>query len=133
MISKVVYQGDLRTKCTHIKSGDAYLTDAPVDNNGKGEAFSPTDSVATALASCMLTIMGIKAKDMQLNMGGTEAVVVKKMGVNPRRITCIEISIALKISTNEKNKAILEKAARSCPVLHSLHPEIEKKLTFNWP
>ena len=86
MTSKVIYQGGLRTQATHLRSGNTIITDAPVDNKGKGEAFSPTDLVATALASCMLTIMGIKADDMNVNIEGTTAEVEKIMGAEPRKI-----------------------------------------------
>lgn len=132
MTSKVTYRGDLRTECEHIQSGNTFITDAPVDNKGKGEAFSPTDTVATSLASCMLTIMGIKATDMGLNLDGTYAEVTKTMAANPRRISKIEISFKFKTSFGEKETAILENSARTCPVIYSLHPEIEKEISFTY-
>ena len=132
MTSKVIYLGDLRTENLHIKSGNSYVTDAPVDNNGKGEAFSPTDTVATALASCMLTVMGIKARDMALDMAGTTAEVKKTMTSNPRRISKIEVILNLPFIADDKTKAILERTAYTCPVHYSLHPDIEKDISFNW-
>lgn len=132
MTSEVVYLGELRTKNTHKKSGDSYHTDAPTDNNGKGEAFSPTDTVATALANCMLTVMGIKAQRMGLELKGTRAEVTKIMASDPRRISKIEIDIFFPINPDEKSRTILEKTAKTCPVIYSLNDAIEKKVSFNW-
>jgi len=132
MTSKVVYLGDLRTEAVHLKSGSEIITDAPVDNHGKGEAFSPTDTVATALASCMLTVMGIKAKDLKLNLKGTSAQVTKTMAANPRRISKVEITITFPETYAEKSRKILENTARTCPVLQSLHPDMEKIIGFNY-
>ena len=132
MTSKVTYLGDLRTECIHLKSKSKFITDAPTDNNGKGEAFSPTDTVATALASCMLTIMGIKAENLNLDLTNSEAEVQKIMASNPRRISKIIVNFKMNISADIKTKTILEKAANSCPVHFSLHPEIEKEITFKW-
>lgn len=131
MTSKVIYQGDLRTECEHLQSGNKMITDAPVDNKGKGEAFSPTDTVATSLASCMLTIMGIKAEEMGINIRGTFAEVTKTMAANPRRISKIEISFYFNSSFTEKERVVLENAAKTCPVIYSLHPEIEKVISFS--
>ncbi len=103
-----------------------------VDNNGKGEAFSPTDTVANALASCMMTIMGIKARDLEVDFVGSTAEVTKIMNAEPRRIGAIEIVFDMKSNANEKNRTILERAAMTCPVFLSLSSEIEKKITFNW-
>lgn len=130
--SRVTYKGQLRTESVHLKSGNEIITDAPVDNNGKGEAFSPTDTVATALASCMLTIMGIKANGLEINIEGANAEVTKTMGVEPRRITKIDVVFDLPFSFDDKTKTILEKAAMTCPVLYSIHPNIEKNVVFNW-
>ncbi|NQY28958.1 MAG: OsmC family protein [Flavobacteriaceae bacterium] len=132
MTSNVTYKGALRTVSVHLRSGNEIITDAPVDNNGKGEAFSPTDTVATALASCMLTIMGVKANAKEINIEGASADVTKTMGVNPRRITKIDIVFKLPFSFDEATKTILERAALTCPVFYSLHAEIEKNVTFNW-
>ncbi|WP_026915547.1 OsmC family protein [Christiangramia portivictoriae] len=132
MTSKVTYQGNLRTEAEHLQSRSKMITDAPVDNHGKGEAFSPTDTVATALASCMLTIMGIKANDHQMQIDGTTAEVTKVMTDKPRRISKIEVHISIKGSFDEKQKKILENAALTCPVYHSLHADIEKPVTFTY-
>ncbi len=132
MTSKVVYLGDLRTECTHEKSGDAFITDAPTDNNGKGLAFSPTDTVATGLASCMMTVMGIKARDLEVDMAGTSSEVTKTMGTNPRRISKIEVVMNLPFKADDKTKKILENTGNTCPVFQSLHPDMEKVITFNW-
>lgn len=132
MTSKVTYLGDLRTSSTHIQSGTIILSDAPVDNNGKGEAFSPTDTVANALATCMMTIMGIKARDLAVDLKYSTAEVLKIMNAEPRRIGAIEIDFHLQGTDDQKNKTILERAAMTCPVFLSLHPEIEKRITFNW-
>lgn len=130
--SNVTYKGALRTVSVHLRSGNEIITDAPVDNNGKGEAFSPTDTVATALASCMLTIMGVKAKAKEITIEGATADVTKTMGVNPRRITKIDIVFKLPFAFDDATKTILERAALTCPVYYSLHTEIEKKVSFNW-
>ena len=132
MTSKVTYLGSLRTEAEHLQSGSKMITDAPVDNHGKGEAFSPTDTVATALASCMLTIMGIKANDHQMEIEGTTAEVTKVMTDKPRRISKIEIKISVKGSFEEKEKKILENAALTCPVYHSLHTDIKKLVNFTY-
>ena len=120
MTSKVIYKGYLRTEAIHIRSGNTIITDAPIDNKGKGETFSPTDLVATALASCMLTIMGIKADEMNINIEGASAEIEKIMGSGPRRIAQLIIVINIPISTDQKTKNILEKTALTCPVDKSL-------------
>lgn len=130
--SKVTYLGNLRTENEHLKSGNKFITDAPTDNNGKGEAFSPTDTVATGLANCMITMMGIKARDMQVNMDGTTAIVTKTMAAEPRRISKIEVVLTFPAGIDEKSKKILEYTARTCPVHFSLHPDIERVIVFNW-
>ena len=133
MTSKIIYEGNLRTCMTHLYSGTEVLTDAPLDNQGLAQAFSPTDLVATALASCMISIMGIKARDMNLDLKGTEAEVTKIMASDPRRVS--EVQVVLKFPKNnftEKDKTILENAARTCPVAKSLHPNIFQNVTFEW-
>lgn len=132
MTSKVVYTGSLRTEAEHLKSGAKIITDAPTDNHGKGEAFSPTDSVATGLASCMLTVMGIKAEEIEVNLKGTTAEVTKTMAANPRRISKVEIMINFPETYSEKSRKILENIARTCPVLQSLHPDMEKLISFKY-
>ncbi len=133
MTSIVTYEGELRTKSIHLASEDSFTTDAPIDNNGKGEAFSPTDTVASALASCILTIMGIKAKNLNLNLRGTKAQVKKIMASEPRRIEEIKIEINVNKSFDSKIQRLLEHAALNCPVAKSLHPDLKQNITFNWP
>jgi uncharacterized OsmC-like protein len=132
MTSKVTYLGDLRTTSIHLQSGTEILSDAPLDNNGKGEAFSPTDLVANALGSCMFTIMGIKARDMNVSIENSTASVTKIMQAEPRKISAIEIVFDMNYAPDDKTKTILERAAMTCPVFLSLHPDIEKRITFNW-
>ena len=133
MTSKVTYLGDLRTSSIHIQSGSEILSDAPKDNRGKGEAFSPTDTVANALGSCMISIMGIKAMDMELDMVGSTVEVTKIMQAEPRKIAKIGIVINMKLQADEKTRTIMERVAKTCPVYLSLHPDIEKDVVFNWP
>jgi uncharacterized OsmC-like protein len=132
MTSKVTYLGDLRTSSVHLQSGTEIISDAPLDNKGKGEAFSPTDTVANALASCMMTVMGIKARDLNLDFVGSTAGVTKVMQAEPRMINAIEIVFDMNVATDEKTKTILERTAMTCPVFLSLNPEIEKRIRFNW-
>lgn len=132
MTSKVTYLGDLRTKSVHVQSGNEIISDAPIDNNGKGEAFSPTDTVANALASCMMTIMGIKARDLNVDFIGSTAEVTKIMNAEPRRIGAIEIVFDMQGVADEKSRIILERAGMTCPVFLSLNTDIEKRITFNW-
>ena len=128
------YLGELRTRATHLKSGNSIITDAPVDNQGKGEAFSPSDLVATALGSCMLTLMGIAARTHGIEIEGTKLETTKVMGTDPRRIVRLDVSFTFPAgkSYSDKEKAILEKAAVTCPVFYSLDPAIEKDIQFNW-
>ena len=130
--AKISYVGELRTVCIHLQSGTEILTDAPTDNHGKGEAFSPTDLVATALGSCMVSIMGIKSRDLDLDLKDSTVSITKIMQAEPRKIAKIEVVLNMSIATSDKNKTILERAAMTCPVLLSLHPDIEKEVTFNW-
>ncbi|MGJ8666433.1 MAG: OsmC family protein [Patiriisocius sp.] len=130
--SKVTYLGNLRCENMHLKSGNTFVTDAPIDNNGKGEAFSPTDTVATGLANCMLTMMGIKANTMDVVLDGATAMVTKTMSANPRRISKIEVELNMPKGVDSKSQKILENTANTCPVHYSLHPDIEKVITFNW-
>lgn len=134
MTSTVVYEGNLRTVCTHLKSGTVIETDAPTDNQGKGERFSPSDLVATALASCMLTIMGIKARDMELDIAGIKVEVEKVMANDPRRVGGINLTFHFpdNISLTDKERTILERAAHTCPVIYSIHPDIKVNVDFNF-
>jgi uncharacterized OsmC-like protein len=132
--SKVLYNGGLRTTATHLQSSTDIITDAPVDNQGKGEAFSPTDLLATSLASCMLTIMGIAARTHGIDIDGTSAEVTKVMGTEPRRVTEIHVNFTFpkKNDYSDKQKKILENAALTCPVHYSLHPDIKRPVDFGW-
>ncbi len=133
MTSIVIYEGDLRTTLTHLESKTSINTDAPKDNHGKGEAFSPTDLVATGLAACMMSIMGIYAKQHQLDIVGTKASVQKNMASAPRRISSIDIVMEMpKHNFSEKERKALEHAAHTCPVAQSLHPDLVQHVTFIW-
>lgn len=132
MTSEVIYLGDLRTQSTHLASQASIVSDAPIDNNGKGEAFSPTDYVANALASCMLTIMGIKAKELNIDISQSRAEVTKIMQEEPRKIGEVQVRIFMSISADKKTQTIFENVARACPVAKSLHPDIQQNITFIW-
>ena len=133
MISKVKYKGELRTEAEHLRSGKTIITDAPIDNQGKGEAFSPTDLVATALASCMLTIMGIVARRDGIKLEGTIAEVEKNMAKNPRRIGEIKIKIKFSQKLNRDEREKLERAAKTCPVSGSLNENLKETFEFIYP
>ncbi len=131
--STVKYLGSLRTEATHLRSNTIIHTDAPVDNHGKGEKFSPTDLVATALASCMVSIMGIQANTSNIMLGDIDAEITKIMSANPRKIS--EIVVVIHFSNHnytEREKIILMNAAKTCPVALSLHPDIKQTVTFNF-
>lgn len=133
MTSTVVYEGDLRTTCTHLRSNSAFETDAPVDNNGKGERFSPTDLLATSLATCMVTVMGIKARTMGLDLNGVNVEVEKIMKAEPRRVGGINLAFHFPESlqqADEKTRQILKQTGYTCPVAQSLHPDIEVKVDW---
>ena len=128
-----IYSGNLRTQATHNASLNSIITDAPLDNNGRGEAFSPTDLVCAALGSCMTTIMGIVANRHQLNIEGTRIEITKIMAAEPRRIAEIILQFTLPPHQfSEKERALLEQAARTCPVALSLHPDIKQTVTFDY-
>jgi len=128
MTSTVVYNGLLRTTCTHLQSGSSFETDAPTDNHGRGERFSPTDLMSTSLATCMLTVMGIRARTMGFDLDGIRADVLKKMKADPRRVGGIDIRFHIPDSLaglDEKSRTILKYIGDTCPVRLSIHPEIE--------
>jgi putative redox protein len=130
---QVQYEGDLRCRATHGPSGKPLFTDAPVDNHGRGESFSPTDLVATALATCMATVIGIKAQQKGLDVTGMTVSVEKHMSEDsPRRIVRLPIVITLPLPTDHPDRRLLEATALACPVHQSLHPEIDKTVTWNW-
>jgi len=131
--SEVTYIGALHTTSKHIASGNVYETDAPIDNNGKGQAFSPTDLMCTSLANCLLTVMGIAANTHAYNMYGASAKVTKIMAQNPRRVAEILVEVTMpKNDFDDKAKTILEHTARTCPVSKSLHPDLIQTITFIW-
>jgi putative redox protein len=129
----VEYLGNLRCRSVHAPSGNTLITDAPVDNQGKGEAFSPTDLVATALATCVLTTMGIVAQRHGWDLSGSHASVEKVMVSNPhRRVGKLELVVHLPAGLDERARKTLEKTAHTCPVHHSLLPEVELPMRFEW-
>ena len=129
----ITYEGDLRCKAQHAPSGSVLLTDAPVDNQGKGEAFSPTDLVATALGTCILTTMGIVAKLMNVDLRGAKVSVKKEMALKPsRRIGVLTVVLDIPVSPTPEQKQRLEEVALKCPVHHSLHPDVQMPIEFRW-
>ena len=134
MTAAIVYKGELRTEAEHLHSHSKIETDAPLDNQGKAERFSPTDLMATSLGSCMLTIMGIKARDMQLDLEGVKIEIQKHMKSDPRRVGAIDVTFHFPshLQLDEKQRTILKNAAITCPVAKSIHPEIEQNVVFNW-
>jgi Predicted redox protein, regulator of disulfide bond formation len=127
------YIGELRTEALHVRSGNRIITDAPVDNQGRGEFFSPTDLLATSLGSCMLTIMGISARTHGFNIDGTDVKITKIMGTNPRRV--LEIVVELTFPHNNysaKERKLLELASKECPVANSLHPDLKQNIIFKF-
>jgi putative redox protein len=127
------YTGELHCAATHGPSASEIATDAPVDNNGKGESFSPTDLVATALGTCMATVMAIAAQRHQIELKGMTVEITKEMSKdNPRRIVRLASTMQIPLSEDHPQRELLEKAALGCPVNHSLHPEIEKPVKFIW-
>ena len=129
---EVIYEGELRTCAKHLESGTRIFTDAPKDNHGMGEAFSPTDMTCISLASCILTILSISLKKSNIDLMGTSAFVKKTMGINPRRITKIEIDLNFFIEIDKKTQKIIERTAKKCPVHLSLSKDIEKTISFNY-
>ena len=130
---KIDYEGQLRCVAEHMPSGNKVTSDAPVDNQGRGESFSPTDMVATALGTCIVTIMGIIADQREIDLKGLRLIVQKGMSVDlPRRIVRLELQIHVPVSENHPERKILEDAAQNCPVQHSIHPEIEVNIDWRW-
>lgn len=131
---RTIYQGNLRTRAKHLQSGNELITDAPTDNHGRGEAFSPTDLLATALGSCMLSIIGIAANTHGFNIDGTEVKITKIMASNPRRVAEVEVEFFFPKtqSYSKKEKILIEKAALECPVAKSVHPDLKQTVSFNY-
>ncbi|HVZ95328.1 MAG TPA: OsmC family protein [Chitinophagaceae bacterium] len=132
MTASVEYVGNLRCTAKHLKSGTVIETDAPTDNRGKGEKFSPTDLLCVSLATCILTTMGIKAGDMGVNIEHATAAVTKHMLSDPRRVGQIEVSIILSANVDEKQRIILERTGDNCPVMKSIHPDIKTRISYSW-
>ena len=133
MTASIVYKGHLRCECTHLQSGTVMETDAPTDNHGKGERFSPTDSLCVALATCLVTTMALKANDMGIDLAGTSIAVTKHMLSEPRRIGKIDVilSFPVTLKLEEKDRIILERVGNNCPVAKSLHPDLEVNIVYN--
>jgi uncharacterized OsmC-like protein len=130
---KLSYEGDLHCSAVHTPSGNVLVTDAPVDNNGRGQAFSPTDLVATALASCMATVIGIVARRKEIDLAGMKVNVRKFMSEDqPRRISRLELDLEIPLPANHPERRLLESAARGCPVHHSIHPDIDVVMNWKW-
>jgi len=130
--SKIVYQGSLRTQATHLQSGNSIRTDAPVDNQGKGEEFSPTDLLATSLGACMITIMGIEANKLDINIDNTNIVVTKHMSSSlPRSVSQIDITMDIPNKISDEHMTSFRQFAKNCPVAKSISPDIEVNFTLN--
>lgn len=132
MMSSIIYQGELRCSCTHLQSQSVIETDAPTDNRGKGARFSPTDLLCVSLATCMITTMGIRAADMQIDLSGSKLEVTKHMLSEPRRVGKVEINLLLPGNLEEKDRMILQKIGDNCPVMKSIHPDLQVEVTYGW-
>lgn len=134
MTANVIYKGSLRCEATHLQSGSMIETDAPTDNKGKGERFSPTDMLCVSLATCIVTTMGIKGIDMDIDLTNTSVEVTKHMLPDPRRVAKIEVKLNMPsaLQLDEKDKTILERVGNNCPVTKSLHPDMQVEIQYNW-
>ena len=134
MTANVIYKGSLRCEATHLQSGSMIETDAPTDNKGKGERFSPTDMLCVSLATCIVTTMGIKGTDMDIDLTNTSVEVTKHMLPDPRRVAKIEVKLNMPpaLQLDEKDKTILERVGNNCPVTKSLHPDMQVEIQYNW-
>lgn len=134
MTATLLYEGNLRCTAIHTQSNTTIETDAPTDNRGKGERFSPTDLVCTALATCMVTTMAIKATDMGIELKGTQAAITKHMFSEPRRIGKIDVAVSIPpiAGITEKDKTILQRIGDNCPVIKSLHPDLSLNISYHW-
>lgn len=134
MTATVVYKGNLRCECTHIQSGTIVETDAPTDNRGKGERFSPTDTLCVALATCAITTMALKAGDMNIDLSGTALDITKHMLSEPRRIGKIDVLLKFdkNLQLDENDRSILERTGNNCPVIKSLHPDLHVNMEYHW-
>ena len=134
MTANVIYKGSLRCEATHLQSGSMIETDAPTDNKGKGERFSPTDMLCVSLATCIVTTMGIKGIEMNIDLTNTSVDVTKHMLPDPRRVAKIEVKLNMPpaLQLDEKDKIILERVGNNCPVTKSLHPDMQVEIRYNW-
>lgn len=132
MTASIIYKGNLRCEAEHLQSKSVIETDAPTDNRGKGDRFSPTDLLCVSLATCMLTTMGIKAADMNMDITNAKARVTKHMSSEPRRVAKVEVSVSLPANIDQKERLILEKTGNNCPVAKSVHPDIQLVLNYDW-
>jgi uncharacterized OsmC-like protein len=133
MTTSIIYQGDLRCKATHLQSGTVVETDAPTDNRGKGEKFSPTDILCVSLATCIITTMALKARNMNIELKDTKIDVTKYMLKDPRRVAQIDVTIHFpQLQLDAKDKLILERTGNNCPVTKSLHPDLKTNIEYNW-
>lgn len=134
MTASIVYKGNLRCECTHLQSGTVIETDAPTDNRGKGERFSPTDTVCVALATCIITTMAIRATDMQIELANTSISVTKHMLSDPRRIGKIDVILTFSpdLQIDEKDRISLQRVGDNCPVIKSLHPDLAVNVEYHW-
>lgn len=134
MTVSIVYKGQLRCECTHLQSGTVIETDAPTDNRGKGERFSPTDTLCVSLATCITTTMGLKAQDMDIDLRGTSIAVTKHMLSDPRRIAKIDVVLHFPatLMLDAKDKVILQRVGDNCPVAKSLHPDLDVNVEYHW-
>ncbi|NND77660.1 MAG: OsmC family protein [Flavobacteriales bacterium] len=128
--ASVQYTGNLRTQAKHLKSGEEIISDAPIDNNGKGEAFSPTDLLSTSLASCMITVMGIAAEKRNIAFNNITGEITKVMASDPRRVNSIKVKLIIDEKWSEKERKILEKVGVNCPVAKSLSPDLKQEIEF---
>lgn len=132
MMSSILYKGELRCECKHLQSGTVIETDAPTDNRGKGQRFSPTDLLCVSLATCMITTMGIRASDMQIDLSGSTLEVTKHMLPDPRRVGGVDIVLNLPSGIQEKDRLVLEKIGDNCPVMKSIHPDLKVNVRYAW-
>ena len=133
MTASIIYQGDLRCSATHLQSGTVIETDAPTDNRGKGEKFSPTDTLCVSLGTCMITTMALKARDMGIELKDTKIEITKHMLKDPRRIGQIDVTLHLpRLNLNEEERSTLETSGNNCPVAKSLHPDLKMNIQYNW-
>ena len=132
MTASIVYTGNLRCEAEHIQSRTTIETDAPTDNRGKGEKFSPTDLLCVSLATCMLTTIAIKSRELGVDVTNSEAKVTKHMLGNPRRVGKIEVAVTLPSNGSESDQKVLERTGDNCPVIKSIHPDIEMNVEFGW-